>query len=396
MKIVEMSYKEKLKREIALFVGCAQDEVILTWKGRVSLYGILQALDLEEGDEIIIPAFTCVVVPNAILYHKLRPIYVDVDPLTLNIDIQKIENAITNKTKVILAQNTFGLSSDLDSIKEIAERHNLLVIEDCTHGFGGSYKNKLNGTNVDAAFFSSQWNKMFSTGIGGFAIVKNPALKNKLNDFEKKLKAPSVKDEVLLKLQLIAKETLGYKSLYWNALKLYRYLSKKNLVIGSSSGGEMDSIEMPEGYLKGLGNVQCKKGIQEVKRIMKNISYRKNIAAYYDKVLIDLGKGKTLVPENIEHTYTKYPIFVKDRDAFFKEAEEQKIPIHDWFISQIHPITENFHLWNLNPEKFPVSKKLAQHIVNLPTDFSVDNNLKNRIGKFLQTQKDQIIPYEEL
>ena len=197
-----MDYKKELKKEIASFIGCENDEVILTWKGRVSLYGILEAFDLNENDEIIIPSFTCVVVPNAILYHKLTPIYVDIEPKTFNIDVKKIESSITDRTRVILAQNTFGLSSNIDEIKKIAKNHNLSVIEDCTHGFGGSYKGEVNGTNVDAAFFSSQWNKMFSTAIGGFAVVKNPMLKEKLVDFEKKLLSPSIKDEILLKLQI--------------------------------------------------------------------------------------------------------------------------------------------------------------------------------------------------
>lgn len=391
-----MDYKEELKNEIASFIGCEKDEVILTWKGRVALYGILKSLSLSEGAEVIIPAFTCVVVPNAILYHKLKPVYVDIDPVSYNIDVKELERSITNKTKVILAQNTFGLSSDLDKIKRIAEKYNLIVIEDCTHGFGGSYKGKLNGTNVDAAFFSSQWNKMFSTAIGGFAIIKNTVLKEKLNEFEKTLQKPSSKDELLLKLQLKAKKILGYKSLYWNAMKLYRYLSEKNLVIGSSSGGEMETIEMPEDYLKGFSNTQSKKGVFEIKRISENLMHRKKIASFYDETLLNLGKKKAYSPNDVEHTYTKYPILVKNRERFLKRAEKYKIPIHDWFISQIHPITENFHRWSLTPNEHPISKKIAGHIVNLPTDLSVDYQLKKKVARFLEINKDQIVSYDDL
>lgn len=391
-----MNYRNELKKQIASFLGCEQDEVILTWKGRVSLYGILEALNLNDKDEIILPAFTCVVVPNAILYHNLKPVYVDIDPNSYNIDTQKIESSITDRTKVILAQNTFGLSSEIDEIQKIAKKHNLFVIEDCTHGFGGSYRGKLNGTTVDATFFSSQWNKMFSTAIGGFAVVKNSRLKKQLNEFEKKLESPSMKDEFLLKLQLILKNILGYKSLYWNAMKLYRYLSKKNIVIGSSSGGEMESIQMPNDYLKGLGNIQSKKGAFEVRKILNNVQHRKNIAAFYDDTLDTLDKIKAYAPNNIGHTYTKYPILVKNREVFLKEAEKYKIPIHDWFISQIHPISEDFHKWHLVPEKHPVSKKIAEHIVNLPTDFCVDDSLAEKVALFLESHSNQIISYDEL
>ena len=139
-----MNHRDKLKEQIANFFSCDKENIILTWKGRVALYGILKALDLKEGDEIIIPSFTCVVVPNAIIYCKLKPVYVDIDSRTYNIDVSKIEEKITSRTKAILAQNTFGLSSDIDKIKEVAKKNNLFVLEDCTHGFGGSYKNKLN------------------------------------------------------------------------------------------------------------------------------------------------------------------------------------------------------------------------------------------------------------
>lgn len=391
-----MNYQQKLKKEIALFLGCAEDEVILSWKGRVALYGILQSLGLNKGDEIIIPSFTCVVVPNAIIYLGLKPIYVDINPQTYNIDISKIENTITDKTKVILAQNTFGLSSDMDAIKNIADRYNLLVIEDCTHGFGGRYKNQLNGTIVDAAFFSSQWNKMFSTGIGGFAIIKNPIIRGKMKVFENKLKIPSFQDEIMLKTQLIAKQILGYKPVYWQALKLYRFLSEKNIVIGSSSGGEMDSLKMPSEYLKGLGKVQSQKGVQEVNRINENVKHRQRIASFYDKVLHDLGKSEVLRPKYAEHTFTKYAILVKDRDFVFKEAEKYKLPIHDWFMSQIHPINKEFYKWELIPENFPVSEKIANHIVNLPTDFSVNNDLLMRIKMFLKNYSNQIVSYDDL
>lgn len=391
-----MDYKKKLKEEIATFMGCYVDQVMLTWKGRISFYGILEALDLNENDEIIIPSFTCVVVPNAIIYQKLKPVYVDIEPKTFNIDVNKIEASITNNTKVILAQNTFGLSSDIDEIKRIAKKYDLYVIEDCTHGFGGSYKDRKNGTNVDAAFFSSQWNKMFSTAIGGFAVINNTQLKKRLINFEKKLITPSVKDEILLKLQLQAKNLLGYKSFYWSALKLYRYLSKKNLVIGSSSGGEINSIEMPEAYLKGLSQTQSKKGIKEVKKIDQNIKHRKAIAGYYDDLIDELGKIKIYIPDNIEHTFTKYPILVKDREYFLDMAEKNKIPVHDWFISQIHPITEDFHKWELEPNNHPISKKISEHIVNLPTDMFVNDNLMKRVVTFLRSYKDEIIDYNEI
>ena len=106
-------------------------DVFLFWKGRVALYSILKAMGLGEGDEVILPAITCVVAANPIIYLGAKPVYVDIDPKTYNVDVTKIEQKITKRTKIILAQNTYGLSSDIDSISEIAGRHTLKMQEGC-------------------------------------------------------------------------------------------------------------------------------------------------------------------------------------------------------------------------------------------------------------------------
>ena len=117
------------------------------------------------GDEVILPGLTCVVVPNAILYAGFVPVYVDIDPDTFNMEPSQIEAKITNKTKVIIIQNTFGLSSNIEDVLDIAKKYQLITIDDCTHGFGGSYNGNPNGGMTDAVFYSSQWNKPFSTVI---------------------------------------------------------------------------------------------------------------------------------------------------------------------------------------------------------------------------------------
>jgi perosamine synthetase len=113
-------------------------QCFLFWKGRVALYAILKTLEIKEGDEIILPAFTCVVAVNPIIYLGANPVYVDIDPTTYNIDVSMIERKITEKTRAILAQNTFGLAPDLDMILEVANKYKLMVIEDRAHGFAVS------------------------------------------------------------------------------------------------------------------------------------------------------------------------------------------------------------------------------------------------------------------
>ena len=161
---------EKFKAEIAKKLNANASQISLYWKGRVGFYALLKANGIGKGDEVIIPAFTCVVVPNAIIYLGAKPVYVDVNKDTFNTTLNHIKEKVTTKTKCIVIQNTFGLSSEIEEIVEFAKEKEIVTIEDCTHGFGGSYNGKPNGVFADASFFSTQWNKPFSTGIGGFVF----------------------------------------------------------------------------------------------------------------------------------------------------------------------------------------------------------------------------------
>ncbi len=379
------------KNEIADYLNISSNNIFLFWKGRVALYAILKALGIKENDEIIIPAFTCVVVPNAIIYLGAKPVYVDIDEKTYTIDVTKIQKKITSKTKAIIAQNTFGLSPDFDTIFDIARKNNLFVIDDCTHGFGGKYKNKLNGTIADASFFSTQWNKPFSTGIGGFAVVKDKILAEKLSEIEKLSNQPSVKDEFVLKSLMKIKNNILTPSSYWKLIRIYRYLSEKNLIIGSSQGNEMVRPVLPINFLKGMSNFQKSRGFLEIKNINKYNEHRKMLATRYGKILKDLDIQIPFIPDYAEHIFLKYPLLVKDRNIFLYEAENNKIEIGDWFISPIHPIEKNFEFWNYNLGQNPVAEYISAHIVNLPTHQKVDGNYIDRISHFLKNQKYNLL-----
>ncbi len=385
---------EKFKESIKNYIGL---EPFLFWKGRVALYAILKAIGIKEGDEIILPAFTCVVVPNPIIYLGAKPVYVDIDSKTFNIDVNKIEEKITDKTKAILAQNTFGLSSDLDKIKELAKKYNLWVIEDCAHGFGGTYKGQKNGTVADAAFYSTQWNKPFSTGLGGIAVTKNKEIAQKLKELEEKTIKPSKKEELMLKTLLNIREKIVSSNTYWFALKTYRFLSEKNIIVGSSQGYELEKPTMPPNFLKGFSETQAKKGIEYFEKINGEykidliIKHRKKIANCYKEILSDLGFEPPYEPDYAEHTFLKFPLLVKNREKFFYLAEKEKIELGDWFLSPIHPIQRNFELWSYKYGKNPIGEFASRHIVNLPTHEKIDENYVDKIYNFLKKNKDEII-----
>ncbi len=385
-----------MKQELAKYFSLDPSYITFFWKGRVALYAILKAIGIKEGDEVILPAFTCVVAVNPIIYLGAKPVYVDIDPMTYNMDVSKIKSKITKRTRAVLAQNTFGLAPDLDSIFDIAKKNNLVVIEDCAHGFGGYYKGKPNGTAADVSFFSTQWNKPFSTGLGGFAVTKNPEIAERLRVMENTFIKPSIKEEMVLKTLLFVKGRLSAK-LYWPAIKTYRWLSKNNLILGSSQGAELERPVKPKGFEKGFSGTQAKIGSKELERFHKILEHRVKIASLYKKILLDIQIEPPYEPDYAVHTFLKFPLLVRDRMEFFELAVKEKIEIGDWFLSPIHPITKDFELFCYRWGENPIAEKISQHIINLPTHYQITEDYTARIAQFLKENRNKIYSsYEDM
>lgn len=380
--MIERKYKEK----IASIINSSQDHIFLYWKGRVALYAFLKAAGIKEDDEIIIPGFTCVVVPNAIIYSGAKPVYIDISPDNYNVDISKMEKSITSRTKVIICQNTFGLSSNVEKIVEIARRDNIYTIEDCTHGFGGYYNGKPNGSYCDAAFFSTQWNKPFSTGIGGFLVINNITFLDKLKYLEKEKIKPNFNDQFILSFLIFFRKFFINDSTYDILVKFFRYLSKHNLIIGSNRGDELNSNILSKEYFKDISPTQIWAGLRSLKKIDQLNLLRKKNARSYTRFLKE--NNKTFVKEELfdNHLFLKYPLLVKNKELFFKLAIKSRIVLGDWFVSPLHPIKSNFQLWGFNEEKCPVAVSISQKIVNLPTDI----NYNSKVLKFLNKNLDLI------
>ena len=386
MSTIHETYKQELAKHLSVSPG----NLSLFWKGRVALYAILKAMGVSEGDEVILPAFTCVVVPNAILYLGAKPVYVDIDPHTYTIDPVLIEKKINARTRVILAQNTFGLSADLQPILALARKYDLKVVEDCAHGFGGSYMSQPNGSVADAAFFSTQWNKPFSTGIGGMGLVRDEAIAAKVREIEMSAVKPSWKDEMMLRSLITVRESLLTPALYWSALKMYRYLSSKNLLIGSSQGSELSRPVFEHAFVKGMSGVQAKRGVKALAGIAKNIRHRKSIAQRYNELLSGFGIPSVAEPSNAVHTFIKYPLLVNAREEFMKKAEKSEIEISDWFNSPIHPIQTDFDWWQYKHGENPLAERASAMMVNLPTHSGIDDKQFEKISRFLRENKQHL------
>lgn len=175
---------------------------LLSGKG-IALYAILKALGVGPGDEVIVPGYTCVMVPGPVIYVGAKPVYADIEPNSYGVNPDEVARKITSRTKAILVQHTYGLSGEVKELRQIADRHGVALIEDCSHTFGGQLDGRLLGTFGKAALFSSQWNKPFSTGLGGLALVHDKELAHRVKAEQARYPAPSRKATFMLAAQFV-------------------------------------------------------------------------------------------------------------------------------------------------------------------------------------------------
>jgi perosamine synthetase len=162
---------EEFERSIADLVGVPHG--IAVSSGTAGLHLCLRALGLGEGDEVLLPSFTFIAAGNAVLYERARPVFVDIDPLTLNLDPGKLERSITPKTRAIIVVHTFGHPADLNPIMDIARKHGLPVIEDACEALGARYRGRPVGGIGDFGVFGFYPNKPITTGEGGMVVTRD-------------------------------------------------------------------------------------------------------------------------------------------------------------------------------------------------------------------------------
>ena len=150
--------------------------VMLTTSGSTALDMASLLCDLQPGDEVILPSFTFSSTANAFAIYGAKLVFVDIRPDTMNIDETKIEAAITDKTRVILAMHYAGVACEMDAIMDIARRHNLLVVEDAAQAVMSTYKGKALGTIGDLGCYSFHETKNYSMGEGGAVVINRPDL----------------------------------------------------------------------------------------------------------------------------------------------------------------------------------------------------------------------------
>lgn len=169
---------EAFEQAMAQYIGVPH--AVGVSSGTAGLHLAIRALNIGEGDEVIVPSFTFIAAANAVRYERATPVFVDIEPATLNLDPAKLEAAITPRTRAILAVHTFGIPADMRAILSIAERHRLLVIEDACEAIGAELDGQRVGGFGDAAVFAFYPNKQITTGEGGMVATRHEALAKRM------------------------------------------------------------------------------------------------------------------------------------------------------------------------------------------------------------------------
>jgi len=355
----------RFEEAFARWLGVAR--AFAFWKGRVALYAILRALGVGEGDEVVLPGYTCVMDVNPVHYVGARCVFVDIDPVTYNLDPALLERAVGPRTRVIIAQHTYGYPCRMDAVLEIASRCGAAVVEDCCLALGSTYRGRLCGTFGVAAYWSFQWNKPFTTGLGGLATISDPALAERLERLcRDELRPPSRGAAAMLAAERLAYRTLIYPRTTAGATALFRWLTRRGLVVGSSDTEEFVPT-MPPDFFTGMSEGQARAGLRQMRKLDRNIAHRRAIARLYDDLLREAGWPVPDRPDGMDPVLVRYPVRVADKARAVAEAPRHLIELGTWFESPLHPAETNLALYGYEEGACPEAERACRQVVNLPT-----------------------------
>ena len=316
-------YVERFEKEFSRYCGAKFG--VSTSNGTTALHLALAALGIGKGDEVIMPNLTFVATANAAVYTGAKPVFVDSEKNTWNIDADKIEEKITDKTKAITPVHLYGHPCDMDKIMKIAKKHNLFVIEDCAEAHGAEYKGKKVSSFGDAGCFSFYGNKILTTGEGGMCVTNNERLAERMK---------------FLKDHGMSKEKR-----YWH----------------------------PEiGYNHRMTNIQAALGVAQLEKINEIIETKRKNAALYNSLLKDV-KCITLPPEeeHAKNVYWMYSILIEEefpitRDELMIKLKENGVDSRPFFypMSVMPPYKSD--------ERFPIAEELAKKGINLPSSVKLE------------------------
>jgi perosamine synthetase len=300
------------------------DHAVTASFGRMACYYILRALDFPTGSEIIFPALTFWVVPEIARRAGLKPVFVDVDPTTFNIDPAKIEAAISEKTRAIVPTHLYGQPCEMTEVMRMADQHGLVVIEDCAQAAGARYRGRQVGTFGNAAFFSFQLLKGINTYGGGMALTNDSSL-------AERIRAQAHSEPAQSSAELIKRFATGLTVRALVSPKGFTFWGVPIQVTASVFGNydfskylwekirPLDSF--PRDYRRRYSNAQAIVGLRGLAKLDEFNARSREHAGRFARGLADCRAIQTprLLP-GAEHVYYQYCVYVSDPASASRRA----------------------------------------------------------------------------
>lgn len=308
---------------------------VATNSGTAALHIALEVLGITEGDEVIVPTMTFAATAEVVLYLKAKPVFVDCEPTTLNLDSDALERAMTFRTKAFMPVHFGGYPCEMDRIHDLAQLHHVAVVEDAAHAFPAQYRGRQVGQMSDVTCFSFYATKPLTTGEGGMATTDNAAWAEHMR---------------CMTLHGITKDA-------WN-----RY---------SGAGSWFYEIQFP-GYKYNMTDIAAAIGLVQLKRSDQFLMTRIQIAAMYSEAFSDLTELRLPTEgAHISHAWHLYVIQLElerlriSRNEFIEALKKQNIGASVHFIPlHLHPYYRK--TFGYRPKDFPQASALFDRIVSLP------------------------------
>ena len=318
----------EFEKQIAQYVGT---KYALSFNsGTSALHAALLSYNIGEGDEVIVPSFTFIATGNAPLFVKAKPVFAEIENKTYGLDLEDVKNKITKKTKAIMPIHYGGCPClNIRELKEIAEDHSILLIEDAAQSLGSKIGNKKAGAFGDAAMFSLCQDKIITTGEGGILITDSK--------------------ECYEKSKLIRSHGRAESSDYFSSTDLMNYVTV--------------------GYNFRMSTMTAALGVSQFKKIDKTIKMRRSNADYYTSKLSNVDKIELPTsPQDFFHVYQKYTIQAeeKKRDELMNHLAKKGIFTKPYFGLPIHLTKFYKERFGYKKGDLPKTEKTSKKVLTLP------------------------------
>jgi dTDP-4-amino-4,6-dideoxygalactose transaminase len=353
--------------------------------GRMAFYYMLKALDLPIGSEIIFPSLTFWVVPELAKVAGLHVVFADVDPRTFTIDPASVERLVTEDTRAIVPTHLYGLPCDMDAILDIASRHDLVVLEDCAHALGATYKGRQVGTFGTGALFSFQTLKPLNCYGGGAALLQDAALAARVRALVDALPWPNekrVSDRLFLgRLQRIFIKPWVF------SISLFPVLWVSALIDASPDVFLWEKIRsldpLPEAYRERFPNVQAVLGLEGLTHFDRWTADARAHAEFMDRTLGALpGVRVPHVPPDSTHVYYQYCVYGPEsveRDALVVRCVRRGVDIETLHVD-VPPDMDLF----AGARAEAVGARRASQAIQIPVYSSLTNEQAGRVASVVR------------